>query len=91
MESVLMNGREYLFPLGVKFVDVIDDIEEVDSLCHQGKCGKCLVLIESGNFGDISENEKRFLDLMGLSSQKYRLLCQCTLGAKTIIKTLGDL
>ncbi|MBJ7222359.1 MULTISPECIES: 2Fe-2S iron-sulfur cluster-binding protein [unclassified Brenneria] len=85
MQEITVNGKSYFFPLGVKLSKVASDIDSIKFQCLQGKCGKCLVKVSHGNLGSVSNSEKEFLDLMGLSPSEHRLLCQCSLDEKSIV------
>ncbi|MBK4715311.1 2Fe-2S iron-sulfur cluster binding domain-containing protein [Enterobacterales bacterium BIT-L3] len=66
---------------------VINEIDSIDSQCRQGQCGKCLIEIETGALGAVSNKEKIFLELMDLNPEKYRLLCQCSLNSKSVVNS----
>lgn len=67
-------------------------LQECDSVlsfgCRAGACGACVIEITDGikNLSIMENDEKDFLEFLGLNDGAHRLACQCTILGNVTIK-----
>jgi ferredoxin len=84
--SITVGTETVQLPKGTGLRELYDQDANIPFQCLKGRCGRCLVRLVEGNLGPSTVQELAFLKLVGISPGSYRLLCQSTLEADSIVE-----
>ena len=85
--SITFGTETVQLPKGTGLRELYDMDANIPFQCLKGRCGRCLVRVIEGDLGPRTSQEVAFMKLMGVSPGSYRLLCQSTLEADSIVES----
>lgn len=84
--SISFGSGSAQLPKGARLRDLYDLDAGIPFQCLKGRCGRCLVKVIEGDLGPRTSEEMAFMRLMGLPSDRHRLLCQSTLLSDAVVQ-----
>lgn len=91
--SIMPMQRKVELPLGSRLTDIEFECHGEELIpfgCRRGACGACAVEVMDGHsrLGQMSENERVFLNCLGFSPDTHRLACQSRLLGDATIRII---